>query len=342
MAAHVLDYLLQRSGKWSPLSNLRYPPFGVVLGLVVALVSLPVFKVEAKDASQVHWPEASKRASVSGKFDGSPIVVSVSSRTAGAIDSLVWKNKEFVDRSDHGREFQSATFYYGKGGCFNPTEAGSNRDGQGPASTSNLLSLVYSGSTLTTKSLMAFWVGPGEAPDKCHGSVSAVKSAVSNDMLTKTITIGVFGIPNAIEYKVNFLVPEARTLGGFEALTGYMPPEFSKFWTYDPVHNELSKLSDGPGKQSLPIIFSTEDQRYAIGVYSPGGEPHRSTPPIYSRFRFTEAARITKTVKWNCYFEEHEVSLGDHAFSCYMVLGDMAEVQAGMRAVCKAAQPARC
>ena len=36
----------------------------------------------------------------------SGIYISTSNRTAGAIDSLAWNNKEFINSYDHGRQFQ--------------------------------------------------------------------------------------------------------------------------------------------------------------------------------------------------------------------------------------------
>lgn len=49
------------------------------------------------------------------------LFLSASSRTAGAVDSLVWNEKEFINAWDHGRELQYAVTT-GDGECFNPTE----------------------------------------------------------------------------------------------------------------------------------------------------------------------------------------------------------------------------
>ena len=43
--------------------------------------------------------------------DGYRVYVSTSQRTAGAIDSLVWKNKEFINNFDHGRQLQVCENY---------------------------------------------------------------------------------------------------------------------------------------------------------------------------------------------------------------------------------------
>src|SRR6185436_18935187 len=98
---------------------------------------------------------------------GSEIVITTTSRCAGAIHSLTWNGKEFIDSADHGRQLQSASnFDAGKEPffpeTFNPTEAGSARDGAGKKSTSKLLELRAKNNELATKSLMAFWLAPGE------------------------------------------------------------------------------------------------------------------------------------------------------------------------------------
>ena len=45
------------------------------------------------------------------------------------------------------------------------------------------------------------------------------------------------------------------TFAQFEAVTGYMLPEFSKFWGFDPNTNKLQPLSDGPGEQTFAGDF---------------------------------------------------------------------------------------
>jgi hypothetical protein len=87
---------------------------------------------------------------------GSEIVITTTSRVAGAIDSLTWDGREFIDSHDHGRQMQSASNLDLGGGffneCFNPTEAGSMHDGAGPTSTSRLLWISASGRDLATVS----------------------------------------------------------------------------------------------------------------------------------------------------------------------------------------------
>jgi hypothetical protein len=114
-------------------------------------------------------PELSGDATIRGKAGDSEIVIKTTSRLAGAIDSLTWKGVEFIDSADHGRQLQSASnLDAGKPfhpETFNPTEAGSRRDGAGRRSTSRLVKIEAKGDELRTAILPAFWLRPGEKSD---------------------------------------------------------------------------------------------------------------------------------------------------------------------------------
>lgn len=262
-----------------------------------------------------------------------PIVITTTSRLAGAIHSLTWDGEEFIDSVDHGRQLQSASnFDCGKKfipEVFNPTEAGSRADHVGDRTTSRLLTLRDGKASLYTQSQMAFWLQPGE---KSLGNLAYNESPISSHYLEKRVTIGVAGIAQVIEYDVVFEVPddEHHTLAQFETLTGYMPPKFAKFYTCDLKNQgKLEPLSDGPGEQTLPIIFSTASGKHAMGVYAidqpvPGFE-HSG----YGRFRFA-AERV---VKWNCVYriaKKEGISPGKYAFRHYVCVGTLEEVQAAM------------
>jgi hypothetical protein len=211
---------------------------------------------------------------------------------------------------------------------FNPTEAGSLFDGAGPKSTSVLHALTAKGNVLSTLSQMAFWLRPGE---KSGGQLAKNKTALSNHVLKKTVTIGAHGLPHAIGYHVTFTIPkgEVHKHAVFEAVTGYMPPAFSKFWTFDPATQKLAPLSDGPGEQQHPVILSTPDKKHAMGVWSPGLPAKEFKPIGYGRFRFASQ----KVVKWNCVFRiSHPRALrpGDYSFKCYVLVGSLKNVTATM------------
>ena len=246
-------------------------------------------------------------AVIRGPAGGSEIVITTTSRVAGAIHSLTWNGKEFIDSHDHGRQLQSASNLEVDGTIFdetfNPTEAGCKCDMAGPASTSRLLWLSAAGSELETISQMAFWLRPGQQSGD-HPAKNT--TALSNHVLQKRVRIGAPGLAapacdHAIRYEVTFTLPanERHTKASFEALTGYMPPEFRTFQVLLP-DGTLGPLSDGPGEQLQPVILSIADGGHAMGAWSPDVARTTGRPATYGRFWF-EHARVSK---WNCVFRE--------------------------------------
>ena len=196
-------------------------------------------------------------AVIRAKAAGSEIVITTMSRVAGAIHSLKWNGKEFLDSFDHGRQMQSAANFDAGSRftpeTFNPTEAGSRADGHGNKSTSRLLQMIVNKNRLQTTTRMAFWLKSGETSS---GHAAKNSHILSNHLLTKRVTIGYQDLPNVIQYNVTFSVPigERHNYAQFEAVTGYMPAEFAKFWRYNARSEKLEPLSDGPGEQPWPVL----------------------------------------------------------------------------------------
>ena len=270
----------------------------------------------------------------------SEIVIRTTNRLAGAIDSLTWNGREFIDSHDHGRQLQSASsFDCGVQTSFsaeryNPTEAGSRSDGAGPTSTSRLIALQAHVNTLKTTTQMAYWLAPGEkTPLWKRPAFNA--SRRSNHRLTKRVQIGVEDLPHAIQYDVTFHVPadeRRHTMGQFEAVTGYMPAAFSTFLKLNVATGELLPLTDGPGEQAMPVVLSTPNGLHAMGVISPDQPSPGYDHAGYGRFRFARQ----KVVKWNCVFrvrnddDEPEASIprGDYRFRCFIAVGTREDVRA--------------
>lgn len=274
------------------------------------------------------------RAAIRGQFHNSEIVIGTSARFAGAIDSLQWNGMEFINSHDHGRQLQSASQFNGWGECFNPTEAGSQDDDTGPASSSRLLAIETTGRRLITRTRMAFWLAPGQTSPHCHGVYAMNREILSDHLLLKTVTLGAHGLPNVIEHDVTYRVPADYDKAVFEVLSTHLPPRFSRFWTYDPANNRLAPLSDGPGEQPLPVIIATPDGKYALGVYSPD-LPQRRLPRMgYGRFRRDKLEGPDNAiVKWNCVFRETEVKADDHRFVCYSIVGTLEDVKSSIAAL---------
>jgi hypothetical protein len=274
-------------------------------------------------------PPVDGHAVIRAQAGPSEIVITTTSRVAGAIHSLAWNGKEFIDSADHGRQLQSASNFDVAGDfipeTFNPTEAGSMSDGAGEKSTSRLLKLRAAGSELETTSQMAFWLAPDE---KSLGHPAKNDKRLSDHLLTKRVRIGYKQCPYAIDYRVTFTVPtdEKHRYGQFEALTGYMPAEFSRFWKFVPDSRQLEELDDGPGEQRYPVVFSTESGSHAMGIYSPDQPSKGFEQAGYGRFRFT----TEQVTKWNCVFRVRDpegIPAGDYSYRMFVIVGTLDDVR---------------
>lgn len=301
--------------------------------LFIAFLILSACNKQPEGPSSTPW-------SISSAVLGHRLTISSSPRFAGAISSLNWNGKEFINHGDHGRELQSAATFDGLGECYNPTEAGSAADGVADTSTSKLLSFNTNGNQLKSSTQMAFWTSVNEAYPVGCGIDTNIKVAqnttnLSKHILTKQVTIGFSGISNVIEYLVTFHVPEHHTSAVFESLTGYLTQDFSSFWTFDPATQSLKSLSYGPGGQNTPIIFSTVNRKYAMGIYSPD-LPQASFPDGgYARFSFLSQY----TMKWSVFFWTGDTPAGDYNFRLYVVVGALSDVTWSMTSVYKIFYP---
>jgi hypothetical protein len=275
--------------------------------------------------------------SIRGAAGGSEIVITTTARLAGAIHSLTWNGREFIDSFDHGRQLQSASnLDCGTpitGETFNPTEAGSRLDGTGDKTSSRLLHARVELHALQTVTQMAFWLAPGE---RSGGNLAKNTARLSDHLLTKRVTIGYRDLPHVIAYDVGFSLPigERHTQAVFEALTGYMPPEFSEFRQFNPQTGALEPLSDGPGEGRRPVVFSLPGGSHAMGIYAPPQPRPRTIGPTYGRFRFP----VEKVVKWNCVFRVTDpagIPAGEYAYRMFVIVGDLATVRASLPALVK-------
>lgn len=288
---------------------------------------------------------------ISNTVYGSQLTISAAkTRYAGAIYSLVWNGKQFINSSDHGRELQSALFLDGYGECLAPTEAGSVRDGTGSSSTSSLLGASFSPHELQTTSQMAYWLPASwPYPAGCaDGSMAQYVAQnitdVSTTRLSKKVRVGVYD-QNVIQYLVSYHLAESHISAAFEALTGYMPHEFSSFWSYDPQFDALSAISTTPSQSeapwlvwpsyvgSTPVILSTPDQNYAMGIYVPSYSQPGSTG-YYATYSYP--AVPSGPNKWSVPFSQSSTIPGDYSFAGYVIVGNLNLVKRGMRTVHRA------
>ena len=287
---------------------------------VTALMGLSVGQVAGDEPMPV--PQAN--LVIRKQAGGSEIVITTTARLAGAVHSLIWNGKEFINSLDHGRQLQSAcSFDAGSkfwAEAFNPTEAGSRDDGAGARSTSRLLHSFATKDSLQTTTQMAFWLAPGQMSETFLAKNS---TTLSNYLVTKRVQLGVPDMPQVIRFEVTFSVPlgERHTFAQFEALTGYMPEEFRSFWALRPQTGELEPLTDGPGEQPFPVVLATENGSHAMGIFSLSATAVAGGNPGYGRWRFGPE----RVVKWNSVFRvrrDEGIEPGEYSFRNFVVVGD--------------------
>ncbi|HEX9503736.1 MAG TPA: hypothetical protein VF974_05465, partial [Patescibacteria group bacterium] len=268
---------------------------------------------------------------ISAIAGGSSLTISTSDQTAGAITSIIWNGKEFINSYDHGRELQSAEAFDELGECYNPTEAGGRYDTS--KSSSILKSIQAQGNVLTTQTDMAFWLSPGENYGRvCNPNLPNSPSSAQNTtytagyLLDKKVTIGLPGVSDQIiKYETTFTIPKLHSSGGIQVITGNMPADFTNFWSYNPYSGLATPLLATPntsGRFVDPVILSTADGKYAMGVVCPwvrgsnyGGGRHGSNPN-----------NPADTSVWDCLFASGNFK-GTYSFTSYIAVGNFDSVK---------------
>lgn len=277
--------------------------------------------------------------SISTNANGGQIVISASTdRFAGAIESLTYRGVQYVDIADHGRQIQSAIQLDNLGECLNPNEAGSEADGAKFTSSSVLLSISSSNNVLTTLTRAAYWLAPGQQyPTACSPATSI--SSAQNTTVLSNYRIGrttrFFGpsIPNLLLMDTTFTVPENRSAASVEGLTGYLPPSFTTFLTYDRSQRRLTKLFANSSNQqtTTPIIVSLPNGSSAMGVMSNSIPNTTSSNAAYYAYFYFGGSQAT--AKWSCVFGEQNLTANStYTYSCPIAVGTVDEVVNAMNA----------
>jgi alpha-tubulin suppressor-like RCC1 family protein len=213
---------------------------------------------------------------------GVPMSITVRTQYAGAIASFVWNNRQFVDNFDHGRQFQTAAKLFGKGECYNPTEAGWHGDG---ATSSSILLSLTTGTTspnypwVDTRARMAWWLRDKEyEPTTCFDDIPGHSPPTklgntSYYQVHKKVTIGYHGIENVIEYPTDLYVPEAVWNGEIEPAGCAMPIDFSVILAYDVATKSYQTIREPNGEDDSirvrMIPNNSGGSDYALAFYSP-------------------------------------------------------------------------
>jgi hypothetical protein len=200
------------------------------------------------------------RITVTSKYTGdanswsNPVTVTCSKQFAGAIESIQYKNFEFVNSYDHGRQAQFA-WQYGSSPAgtpthptfdatyaerFNPTEAGNEADAVGYTTSAVLSAPKFThANVLDTTCQPAYWK---QAADS-QGAYTNVKS---KDTLRKVVVVSPNGIPRLTRISA-FVTPEQGSSKKavptrHEVPSLYINPELDTFWQADAELTQLTQI----------------------------------------------------------------------------------------------------
>lgn len=281
------------------------------------------------------------------------VSIGATPRCGGAVDTFVFGDRECVNSYDHGRQLQTACYDLTYDGCYNPTQAGSARDGEGRTTSSVALALGARDNVLRTRTRTAFWAAPGSVLDvpPLRQCTPPYSMPVSEFIADTWYMLRARNDVTVIDYKVAWDIGADVAAGKFmaELTTGYHPASFSEAYEIVPElgyaarPRHIAKHSPGvwayPEERPYPMLLATPDGARAVGVvarpvvgavtaygawgwdFRAGQETHDCTKWSAIR-RYTGAMQRGKTA----------------AASCYIVAGGATavhqEIARIMRAVC--------
>ena len=295
--------------------------------------------------------------SISTPFGGSEIKVSARAGDGGAIYSLTWNGKEFLNSSDKGRDLQFAWDLNGYGEAFNPTEAGSHDD-RGDSSTRfasyhplSLLSLQ--GNLLQSAVHPAFWLKTSETSPNVKDALGEKQfqsndtqprgKSTTDDLLETRVRVGPGRLPpNVIRFEADITFVQSYHALDLGSPTGYLNSEFDTPWRFNPrlniltpdVSNHLAqpKGFDFGSDAPLPVIVSTKDQQYAMGVFSDDYRPDQ----MYIDYSVvSSAAGHSPTTFWSINKHYGYVPKGQQTFVSFLAVGTLDDVKNALTALYK-------
>lgn len=253
------------------------------------------------------------------------ITIGLSSRTAGAIDSLYENGREYINSWDRGRQMQIAWTVNATGECNNPTEAGSSTDGIGHNTSSNWLTHSETSNSAHTTSKPAFWLKPTDRPD-CNNVVQ-----LPGHVLSKYVTVGV---PNVSERLIELIsevtIPASTNHLIVENPALYLAPEFNVFYALSTTNCSLSSLSSSGGEQGSPIVASIVGGGSAIGLWSPDLPSSGFTSAGYGRAVFPFSQPANSTTKINAVYRRSNIAAGTYDQQTYVAVGTLSQVQTAL------------
>ncbi len=283
------------------------------------------------------------------RFGNEVVQLGTSNRFGGAIDSLVYDGKEYINNDDHGRQMQVAFSLDGHNEALMPTEAGNHDDKDGPTSSSKLVGVGVEPGGVTTTVHPAYWLKPGQKAGDYNGpdaTVAVNTTVVSDDTITKNVKVGVGGHPNVIQYDSHIHLAAPHEKAYVEAPTTYLNHDFEKHYRFDPatgqtreyprVHSENpppTGFSDEAG--NVPLIVATPDGKHAMAMWSPnedrGDLQYRLHQFDFSKEPWTGGSSERNTSKMGVTFGMSSGVPPDIQTRTYVIVGTVEEVKARLQ-----------
>lgn len=269
----------------------------------------------------------------------------------GAISSLKWKGQEFVNSSDHGREFQVAAQFNEWNECFNPTEAGSINDG-GPENMSTSQVTTYSlypeDNEFLTASYPAFYLNYNQTNEHCDPTIAFGEqnggnhNPVSDFPMTKIVKVGYLGFENVIKVDTQMYIPYAVNTARIESFVGLMnSPDFPQVLT--PYDNYTTAIpiddprvnSSGETWVNLPPIMVSPNGDYALGIYNPHLIAENNPTLDVGHFHWDKDPTGYRVNSWSSVFNFLQPTSGpiSRFFTNYLVIGNLQQVLSTMKAL---------
>jgi hypothetical protein len=269
-----------------------------------------------------------------------------------------------INSFDHGRQLQIAFAKGSAGECFNPTEAGSQWDAKNEGqygslgkSSSVLLNWSQTANSMSTQSIPAYWMAPGQRKPRSCGTAQNTSITANDTRIEKTLSLKPWqgAALISIETRIS-LLPSTQTyepIGqegwsiAFEVPTGYLAPQLNQFYSFNPQSGEMRNQNirakecllpkaNISCEQAQPIIVA-RDHNMAMGICTaPAGS--RFLAPAYGVFAIADqGSSLANTAKWNVVQRVlGRITTPDaFSFSTSIVVGTQAQVQTGLIALFK-------
>lgn len=245
--------------------------------------------------------------------------------SASTVRSLNVRGVEYLAwRNDRGAWLQTALSWGSTpehgGEGINPTEGGSVPDGDGPTSSSKIISASVNGTVYSATSQLCYWY-------PYNGQT------LSDIVLDKRVELSYGGLWNVIKDSRTCHNPVDREQATFEFLTGYLTPAFSAVYKCDPAGN-LTALPYTPSATFDPnalanvylpdcMILATPDGSSAMGIKPETGGPGTGA--------WMGAGNYSN--KWSTGGSITPFKAGPYTWTVYVAVGTLEEVRKSLIAL---------